>query len=119
MINFFFVKQGSEVILENIDVCHDPAHIDYSDDSIHHPLDYELQCLYSIYSSGPLDETDGVKIMDSPDGEGKVLKINEFLTKDFCVGYFCGDDGWDIKYKASIPPKEIRSENIKYRGIIM
>ena len=51
--------------------------------------------------------------MDSPDRDGKVLKIKDFLTKDFCVGYTCGDNGWDIKYKASIPPKEIRSQSFK------
>jgi len=104
-------KEGEKVRLENIDVCHDPAHIDYDDHSIHHPLDYELMCLYSIYSSGRLDKADGVEIIDSPDEDGKVLKIKDFLTKDFCVGYACGDNGWDIKYKASIPPKEISQHN--------
>ena len=49
--------------------------------------------------------------MDSTDGDGKVLKIKEFYTTDFCVGYYCGDNGWNIKYKASIPSKEIRYEN--------
>lgn len=85
---------------EDVTVCHDPDHDGLTDDSIHQPLKYIKDCPFSIYVSG--------KLGNDEDVQNGVLRLKNFTSTEFCLGLECGDDGWEIKYRACIDQNSIR-----------
>ena len=82
--------QGNDINVENVPICHDPAHYDY-DNGVHFPTDHEvfncsLPCSIKIEF---LENESNLEI--NPRTGKKDLKLDDGEVINYCLSYACED----------------------------